>query len=265
MSGTQFSMEVMPSSSGFNNRGGDVKQLDLTDAVQFRGPQHEKEHLYPRNARLFGRSPYAFAGFLDSKLLGTTVMTGSVYTFPTMPETMSLFHPPHLEQALVNMIYHDFGPGNLRIREGYYKYAEDWRTVTINGTNWVFFDATKTSFALEDQSASPDQAPSKLYTYWYPVGHNKVLGIHLVNGGWHPYGPCVEYFDDIQKECIETARLVLSDDAIAEKEDAKARFGSAVYSEQLAIPDWEFPLVSFDDMARPTIEIPGSPIPDWKP
>ena len=124
MSGTQFSMEVMPSSSGFNNRGGYVKQLDLTDAVQFRGPQHEKEHLYPRNARLFGRSPYAFAGFLDSKLLGVTGMGASVYTFPTMPEAMSLFHPPHLEQALVNFIYHHSGPGNLRLRKGYNEYAD---------------------------------------------------------------------------------------------------------------------------------------------
>ena len=263
ISGTQFSMKVMPSSSGFDNRSGDVKQLDLSDLAQFRGPQDDTERQFPRKARLFGRSPYAFAGFLDSKLLGTTGMGGSVYTFPTMPATISLFHPPYLEQALINFIYHHYGPGNLRLRKGYYQCARHWRTVKIGGNNWIFLDAFETQFSLDDQGSSSETAPSKIYSYWHPISHSKVLRIHMVNSGWHPYGPCVEYFDEIQKECMQTVSLSLSESALADREEARARFGNVGYSKELAIPDWEFPLVTVDHMGRATIEIPGSPVPEW--
>ena len=274
ISGSEYSMQVLPTNTGFANQDSNLERFDLYDESKYL--TMGKEEYGSRRCGIGyvrSRSSTVHHGFMGGRQHGIISSLTSVINFPDLPESMNLFDPRHFMQAVEHFHYFACGPGASNYEDGTYHKG---RWVEQGGVTWLNFerwDSSALDYIKANQGIKHDEGLVTAYRLFYyaaPIGRAQMLTVMLRLSGWEPATAACKVFFEIARQLYPTLQLRYGGEALkwqAEVPEAvrearptlgpdwHIRKKPAVYKRREVTPDnYQDFLISESD-----------PPPDWQP
>ena len=274
ISGSEYSMQVLPTNTGFANQDSNLERFDLYDASKYL--TLGKEEYGSRRCGIGyvrSRTSTVHHGFMGGRQHGIISSLTSVINFPDLPESMNLFDPRHFMQAVEHFHYFACGPGAETFRDdGYHK----GRWIKKDGIVWLNFER-RDSEALEYLRASDGVEHDEMTVsgnralyYAAPIGRAQMLTVMFRLSAWEPATAASKVFYEIAGQLYPTLQLRYGGEALK----WQAEVPEAVREARPTLgPDWHIRKTpaEYDEIQHPSgkyedvMRTPPEPLPEWRP
>ncbi|MGI9280728.1 MAG: hypothetical protein ACR2PX_14060 [Endozoicomonas sp.] len=209
-----------------------------------------------------------WAGFGQDSYLGHNTGAAMVVFVPDLPEGMSCFCPPQLEQADTRSHYfsgpgrpmsiedlkNTLGPRPRRIQ------PQKWKVVNLNGVQWATYQS------MRPQPGLTLEEDAHFNSAWItPVSDCHYLKVIFPTSQWTPVDDSRRVLEDMIETIMSTVTLTLSPEAQAQKEAAEKKWPDAKYCESREPENWVYEEFVYQPETDTTEHVKASPPPAWQP